>query len=243
MRRLLLAAALALACTEVTGNSDRIIAVEVLGPLIRTAEEGDTLQLAARALDASGNVVPEAVILWAIVDTAVVGFTIEETTGLVESTAADTGRVAAFADELPSAPVLIQVAPAADSVALASATPDTVPAGESASSALTVEVLYVFQDTLLLPLAGKPVHFDVVEPPPGDPSGAGIFLATVDTVPGADPNHLEVVSQASSGQAWVVVRKVSGATPPDSAVVHATVVTAIGDTVAGSPVRFVVLFQ
>ena len=87
------------------------------------------------------------------------------------------------------------------------------------------------------------MHFDVVEPPPGDPSGAGVFLATVDTVPGADPNHLEVVSQASSGQAWVVVRKVSGATPPDSAVVHATVVTAIGDTVAGSPVRFVVLFQ
>ncbi len=208
MRRLILIAALALACTEITGDSDRIIALEILGPLLRTVEEGDTLQLEARALDANGDVVPDAVILWAVVDTAVVGFTIGETTGLVETTAPDTGRVAAIADELPSEPVQIQVSPAADSVASVSATRDTVDSGESASSALTVVVLHT---------------------PP-------------DTVPGADPHHLEVVSQAV-GQAWVVVRKVSGTTPPDSAVVHATVVTAIGDTVAGSPVRFVVLLE
>jgi len=240
VRRLLLIAVLALACTEITGNSDRIIAVEIVGPLIRTVEEGDTLQLEARALDANGNVVQEAVILWAVVDDSIVGFTIGETTGLVETTAPDTGRVAAFADELPSEPVLIQVSPAADSVASVSATRDTVDGAEPASSALTVEVLDITSDTL--PLIGKPVHFDLVEPPPGDPAGAGVFLATTDTVPGADPHHLEVVSQAL-GQAWVVVRKVSGTTTPDSAVIHATVVTAIGDTVAGSPVRFVVLFQ
>lgn len=234
--------ALALACTEITGNSDRIIAVEVLGSLIRTVEEGDTLRLEARALDANGNVVPDAVILWAVVDTAVAGFTIGETTGLVETTAPDTGRVAAFADELPSEPVVIQVSPAADSVASVSATQDTVESAEPASSALTVEVLDTTSDTLPLPLIGKPVHFDLVEPPLGDPAGAGIFLATTDTIPGADPQHLEVVSQAL-GQAWVVVRKVSGTAPPDSAVIHATVITAIGDTVAGSPVRFVVLFQ
>ena len=83
--------------------------MEILGPLLRTVEEGDTLQLEARALDANGDVVPDAVILWAVVDTAVVGFTIGETTGLVETTAPDTGRVAAIADELPSEPVLIQV--------------------------------------------------------------------------------------------------------------------------------------
>jgi hypothetical protein len=242
LRRLILIAALALACTEITGDSDRIIALEILGPLLRTVEEGDTLQLEARALDANGDVVPDAVILWAVVDTAVVGFTIGETTGLVETTARDTGRVAAIADELPSEPVLIQVTPAADSVASVSATRDTVDSGEPASAALTVEVLDTTSDTLPLPLTGKPVHFDLVEPPPGEPAGAGIFLATTDTVPGADPHHLEVVSQAL-GQAWVVVRKVSGTTPPDSAVVHATVVTATGDTVAGSPVRFVVLFQ
>ncbi len=216
--------------------------MEILGPLLRTVEEGDTLRLEARALDANGDVVPDAVILWAVVDPGVVGFTIGETTGLVETTAADTGRVAAIADELPSEPVLIQVSPAADSVASVSATRDTVDISESASSALTVVVLYTPPDTLPLPLTGKPVHFVVVEPPPGEPAGAGIFLATTDTVPGADPHHLEVVSQGL-GQAWVVVRKVSGTTPPDSAVVHATVVTAIGDTVAGSPVRFVVLFQ
>ena len=242
MRRLLLIAVLALACTEITGNSDRIIAVEIVGPLIRTVEEGDTLQLEARALDANGNVVQEAVILWAVVDDSIVGFTIGETTGLVETTAPDTGRVAAFADELPSEPVLIQVSPAADSVASVSATRDTVDGADPASSALTVEVLDITSDTLPLPLIGKSVHFDLVEPPPGDPAGAGVFLATTDTVPGADPHHLEVVSQAL-GQAWVVVRKVSGTTPPDSAVIHATVVTAVGDTVAGSPVRFVVLFQ
>ena len=172
MRRLLLIAVLALACTEITGNSDRIIAVEIVGPLIRTVEEGDTLQLEARALDANGNVVQEAVILWAVVDDSIVGFTIGETTGLVETTAPDTGRVAAFADELPSEPVLIQVSPAADSVASVSAARDTVDSGEPASAALTVEVLDTTSETLPLPLIGKPVHFDVVEPPPGEPAPA-----------------------------------------------------------------------
>jgi hypothetical protein len=45
------------------------------------------------------------------------------------------------------------------------------------------------------------------------------------------------------GTTFAVLRKVSGATPPDSAIVNAVALRATRDTVAGSPVRFVVVFS
>jgi hypothetical protein len=46
----------------------------------------------------------------------------------------------------------------------------------------------------------------------------------------------------SNGQAIVTARRVSGLAQPDSILVDAFAFTARGDTVMGSPVRFVVLF-
>jgi hypothetical protein len=43
--------------------------------------------------------------------------------------------------------------------------------------------------------------------------------------------------------ARAVVWRVSSSIQPESTVVHAVALTALGDTTAGSPVQFVVLFE
>ncbi len=241
MRRALVLVALTLACTEITGDSNRIIAIEIVGQTTRTAEEGDTLQLEARALNAQGEIVTDAAITW-VADTGVVGFTIGETTGLVSTTAPDTGDVVARVESLSSGRVSIRVTAGPDSIAPVSEQRVTVPVDSAASPPLTVEVLdTTTEPDSQLALSGMPVHFHVVEPPPGSTEADGVFLALADTLPGTDPHALETTT-GFTGQAWVVVRRASGTQQPDSAIVDAVAVTAIGDTVAGSPVRFVVLF-
>jgi len=222
--------------------------VDIIGPATRTVEEGDTLQLQAQAVDANGEIVTDAPVVWAVVDTGVVGITVDEATGLVTAIGPDTGQVIARVDDLPSSPVTITATPAADSIEPASAQLDTVFAADDQSEQLVVLVSYLALTTdtpivdTLLALAGTAVHYDLVEPLPGSAAAAAVFLTQTDTVPGSDPHHLE--DQTSSvGTTFAVLRKVGGATPPDSAVVNAVALRATGDTVAGSPVRFVVVFS
>jgi hypothetical protein len=243
------AAALAgAACTELTGDFDRVIAVDIIGSLRDTVEEGDTLRLEAQAIDANGEVVPDAPIVWQSVDTGAVGFTIEETTGLVTGTGPGQGQVIARVENLPSDPVTITGTAAADSIEPASAQLDTVPASEAQSEQLIVVVYYwgLTSDSppvdTLLALAGTAVHYDLVEPLPGSSAADAVFLAQTDTVPGSEPHHL-VDETSAVGTTFAVLRKVSGATPPDSAIVNAVALRATRDTVAGSPVRFVVVFS
>ena len=82
----------------------------------------------------------------------------------------------------------------------------------------------------------------LVAPTSGSPESQGFFLTVSDTVPGIEP-HTVVSTTDASSQAFVVLRKVDGFSLPDSAFFDAIAVTAIGDTVAGSPVRFVVVFE
>lgn len=244
MRPGLVLVALTLGCGNLAGgNLDRTVAIDILGSLTPEVEEGDSLQLQARAVDARGDTVPDAVIVWAIVDTGDVGFTIDASTGLVVASHPGTGRVVARTQEIRSGELQVTVTPAPDSLAATSELRLTVPSGASASPPLEVIVL----DTTTEPgtelaLPEKPVHLLVVEPPSGSPELQGFFLATTDTVPGNDPFRVEVVTD-QEGVARAVVRRVSGSTQPDSTVVHAVAVTAVGDTTAGSPVQFVVLFE
>lgn len=233
---------LSAACNEIIADFDRVVAIEIVGSAARTLEEGDTLRLIARAISARGEVVPDAEIVWSIVDTGVVGFTIEPTTGLVTGVAPDTGRVRPQVGELRVGTVSITVTAAADSLAPAGDTLIVVDSTAEASPPLDVIVFDLTTEPgTVLALAGQTVHFVTVDPAPGTPAAEGFYLARTETSPGEEP-HRYVATTGGDGTADIVVRRLAGVAQPDTAVVHAVTVTATGDTVPGSPVRFRIRF-
>jgi hypothetical protein len=149
-----------------------------------------------------------------------------------------TGRVVAFAGSLQSAPLLVSVVAAPDSLAASGATVDTVVEIDTVSAALTVRLLDTHTDTTqALGIAwGDTVHFAIVYP---------VFAGQPDTTAtlGNDSLTAAVLTAISpAGNASVVVRR-NGSTRPDSVVVQASAKRANGTAVRGSPVRFVVHFQ
>jgi hypothetical protein len=229
------------ACGNILADFDRVVAIDLIGPLNRTVEEGDTLQLSAHAINATGEVAPDAVIIWEVIDTGTVGFSLDPATGVVTGTGAGVGRVQARIEELRTGPVVITGLAAADTLFATSDTLVLVDSAAAASPALAVRVADLTSsppDTLAL--AGQDVHFRTVEPEPGTPAADGFFLAQSETDPGDDP-HLYVATTGADGGTSIVARR-SGETQPDSAIVHAVLVTAVGDTVPGSPIRFLIRF-
>lgn len=227
----------------ITADFDRVVAIDIVGDLNRTLEEGDTLTLQARAISAAGAVVPDAPVVWEVVDTGSVGFVLDGASGLVTGVGPGTGRAQARYETLVAGPVKLTIHAAADSVAASGDTVVVVDSLAAVSPALTVQVLDVTTDPdTALALAGSTVHFLTVDPPPGTALADGFFLTLpAQTNPGQDPHAVEAITGAT-GEASIVVRRQSGVTQPDSAVIHAVVVTAVGDTVAGSPVRFHIRF-
>jgi hypothetical protein len=231
------------ACSPITADFDRIVAIEIVGSTSPTVEEGDTLRLHARAVSARGDTVPGAAITWVAleVDTGVVVLTIEASTGLVTALAPGSGRVQARIENLATGAITVTVQPAPDSISAVGdvrVPVDTAAAGSPPLTVKVVDLTTVPGDTLAL--GGKSVHFLTADPPPGSAAASGFFLSESD-VPGADPHRVDTVS-GTDGRASVMVVRVAGQTQPDSVAVDAVAVTARGDTVAGSPVRFWVLF-
>ncbi len=234
-----------MACSQIVGDFDRVVAIEILGGTTRAVEEGDTLRLGARAVSAAGAVVPDAQIVWGIldVDSGQVGFTLESGTGLVTAVSPGAGRVRARVDDLTSGTVVVTVSAAPDSVGASGATRITVDSTASVSAALVVQVLDLTTTPgAQLALAGKPVHFLTIDPAPGSSAADGFYLSMSGAGPGADP-HRVVVATGTDGLASVVVGRQSGVPQPDSATIDAVALTARGDTVTGSPVRFLVVFE
>jgi hypothetical protein len=94
-------------CRAITLSDDRVIALEIAN----TAPQvfvGDTLRLAARALNAAGNLVTEVEISWAVVDTGVVAFDLSRS-GLVTARVQGTGRVQASTGTLRSDPITVTI--------------------------------------------------------------------------------------------------------------------------------------
>ena len=104
---LTLAAGLALGCHNLTLSPDRVIALEIpnIAPKVN---EGDTLRLVVRPLNAAGQPVTGAVVTWAVLDTGVVAIQLESS-GLVRGLTAGTTRVQARADDLRSDPITVTV--------------------------------------------------------------------------------------------------------------------------------------
>lgn len=225
------------ACRELTLTTDRVIALEVADPAPKV-EEADTLRLAARPLNAAGTVVSGAVVTWAALDTGRLAFALDPS-GLVTGAFPGSGRVQAQVENLRSDPVTVTVTALPDTAAAASFTRVALAPADIQSAPLAVTVYDRGAQGQLSGLGSKPVTYQVVQPASGSP---GFFLTVKDTVPGPDPRRVTTLTDLA-GRASAVARRLPGQTPPDSAIVEATATTARGAAVAGTPVRFVVVFR
>ena len=221
------------------GDLNRVIAIEVSAP--DSLEELDTLAPQARVLDGHGDLVA-ATISWSLPDSAdsVALTLLDPGTGrLVVHEAGATGRLLAEGAGLVSNPVSIRTLAAADTLVAAGTVVDIVTlAVDSVSDSLKVELADTIEsasggDSLTVPLPGRPVIYAITEPTtPGS-----VTLDSLHTVIMTD-----TVTTAASGIAFVKVRLLSPPIP-DSVVVQAVARRAVGDTVPGSPVTFVVRFE
>ena len=228
-----------MACGTLGTDANQVIAISTAAP--NSLEEYDTLTPQAAALNATGDTVRTATILWASLDSVLTvlndatGRTVVQHPGL-------TGRLQARVGTLISNPLTIRALAAADTVFATGATADTVSLSvDSLSDSLAVELADTLESasggaSLTVPLAGRPVVYTITHPAAPD----SITLVRVDT------SHavvgIDTVATGSSGVAVVKVRLLGGPLP-DSVVVTASAQRAVGTIVPGSPVTFVVRFQ
>lgn len=232
------------ACKQLTGTFSNVVAIAYTGPTAPTVEAGDTIRLTARALNAAGDTVPGATVTWAVLelDTVPIGFSLDSATGLVKGLYPGSGRVVATVENLQTNPITVTVTARPDSIAIVGAAVDTVGPGGVVSPALET-ILWDLTTTpgTSSPIAGKTVTYRLVDPAPGTATAQTLALAPASGTIGTDSTQVAVVTDAN-GVASAELRVLGSATPPDSAVVDAGALTALGDTVPGSPVRFVVYF-
>jgi hypothetical protein len=225
----------ALACGKFgPGDLSRAIALEVIAP--DSLEEYDTITPRARLLDGRGDSVA-ATIVWFLpdsTDTTALRL-IDTTTGrMTVNHTGLTGRLLARSGTFVSNPVSIRTLAAADSVFATGTTADTVILSvDSLSDSLTVELV---GDSLTVGLAGRPVVYTITQPPAPGP----VTLVTLDSMHALVTT--DTVTTGLSGIAFVKLRLLAPPVP-DSAVVTASARRAVGSTVPGSPVTFVVKFH
>ena len=97
----------AAACRDFTIDAGRVIVIEIANTAPKV-QQGDTLRLSARLLNAAGNPVPGASARWMIADT-LPGFTLDSMTGLVTATTPGTWRVFAKFENLRTDPLNLTV--------------------------------------------------------------------------------------------------------------------------------------
>ena len=102
----LLALVALLGCSDLASGEAGIATIEVKVPFPATVERGDSLHLAARALNEAGDSVA-ANIFWVTPDTTIL--TVDSATGIVAGVSVGQGRVQALSGSLASALVTINV--------------------------------------------------------------------------------------------------------------------------------------
>ena len=213
-----------------------MVAIEV--SVDSVVEELDTLRPHARALDGRGDSVA-APIYWASLDTNLM--VLDSATGLTVGTRTGTGRLQARTGNLRSNPLAIRVLAAADTLFARGRTVDTVTISattppDSLSDSLTVELAdTVSTPPSAVPLAGRPITYAIAYPATPGP----VTLVTSDTAHALVT--VDTVITSSAGTAVVRARLLAPPLP-DSVVVTASARRAVGTTVPGSPVTFVVRF-
>jgi hypothetical protein len=229
-----LLAALA-ACSDIAGTDSGVVVLEVIRPDPASVEVGEALQLQSRALDASGAVVPDAVITWTTGDTTV---TLEGATGLVTGRFAGPARVQAAEGTLRSQPVTIAVLARADSLAVQPDTLVVLPT-ETVSPPLVANVL-TRSDTAASGFIGAEDHTlvaTIVQPVFGDPASR-----TVQFTGGVLADTASTDVAGAPAPAFTLSR-IEGQTAPDTVLVEFTVTRPSGGPVPGSGGRIAVVFQ
>jgi hypothetical protein len=220
-----------------------VIGIEYTGPPSPRLEEGDTVRLTAVALGLDGQPLLDVTVVWRLLaNPDSVGFTLDSLTGLITAESPGVWAVQGRVEDLRTdPPIQVTVLAAPDSIGAVEPSRDTVAVGAPESGLLVAGVYDVTTTPgTAVGLTGKRVVFRLADPAPGTPEAAGVGLAVPGQAPGADPHLVERLAGAGGFSAVTAVRV--GTVQPDSITVEALAFTARGDTVAGSPVRFVVLF-
>jgi hypothetical protein len=228
------------ACQGYSTDLKAPVAIEIISPRVPPGnlEEFDTLRLGVRVLDRAGDSMPGATVRFRALDTTIV---VDSVKFFVTGRVLGTGRVIATANNLQSAPLVVTVLRAPDSLGTTGASVDTVLATDTVSAPLSAELFDLRSDTVPHGLnwgaLGDTVRFAIISPVFGSLAAATVTLGN-DSLTAA-----VVTSTATPGVAIVKVRRQGAPPQPDSVVVQASARRASGAAVRGSPVQFVVHFQ
>ncbi len=228
-------------CQGYSTDASTPVAIVIVSPRTPPGnlEEFDTLRLGVQVLDRAGDTVTGAAVRLIALDTTIL---VDSATLSVTGRVPGTGRVIALAENLQSAPFVVTVLRAPDSLATVGATVDTVLATDSVlRTPLSAELLDLRTDTVPQGLnwgsIGDTVRFAIMYP-----VFDSLKVATV-TLGNDSLSAAVVTSTSARGTATVIVRRQGPPPQPDSVVVQATARRAVGTVVPGSPVTFVVHFQ
>ena len=225
------------ACGKLGTDLSQVIALQVT--VRDTVEEGDTLRAHAVPFTGAGDSVA-APISWACLDTAFLTV-VDTVAGTFVGNEAGTARIQARSGNLRSNPLSIVVTAAADTLVATRPAADTI--SIAARDSLSDSLAVLLADTTtnapptpptVNPLGSRPVQFAITHAP----AGATVTLATSDTAHAVATT--DTVLTNTTGIAGVKVRYLGGGALPDSVIVAASAKRAVGTTVPGSPVTFVV---
>lgn len=229
----LLLFAAAAACSNLNGDSDTPILIQVTPPaqsgISGQVEIGDTSAMTAVAINQNGDTVA-ATFKWRAVDTGLVA--IDSVTGLVTGKAAGVARVQVRTGSLISDLISLTIVPFADSLQIIPPDSARLLVTDTASAALVAEI-----DTTnpTGPLTGRRLGYEIVQVfgQPGDSASLnGGFNAVGATT-------------TSTGRPTtpVYVRKIPGVAYPDSLLVAVSSIRPGGDSIPGSGQVFIVRFD
>lgn len=222
------------ACSNLSGDSDTPILLEIRAPASvgggnPPVEIGDTFQLSARALNQAGDSVA-ATFSWRTPDTGLIF--VEAATGRISGKQVGTGRIQVTSGGLTSDVISFAVVPAAESLLIVPPDSARLLTTDTASVSLVSQLDTLNPDG---PLQGRQLIYELTDifGQPGDTAslGGGFMLRTVAT--------------SSLGQPAIpiYVRAIPGQPRPDSVFVEVTALRPSGVPIPGSGQRFIVRFD
>jgi hypothetical protein len=229
---LLAALGLAAACSSITETPGGVGSIQVFTPYPPEVEVGQTIKLRAVALSGSGDSLTTVPIYWRRLDTTIAVDSVQGLlTGLIGG---QKGRVIARAIDLYSKTDTFTVLARVDTVIRVASDTQTVAAGGTTSTELTVRLEGGIPP---VPAAGRRVVYTVILP---------VFASADDRSVEFSNSALQITATTGTSgtpSPSVKLRLVAGRAPPDSAVVSVTVPRPGGtETAPGSGQVFVIRF-